>query len=156
MKKAVVLVLHDVRSSHNVGSAFRTADGAGVTKIYLTGYTPAPVDRFGREVSEIAKTALGAEKTLVWEKKEISECLTKLKEEGFQVIALEQHLNSVDYKSVKPKYPVTFVFGNEVDGLNQDILKMCDVIAEIPMKGGKESLNVSVAFGIGVYRIAGH
>lgn len=153
-KTEVVLVLVDIRSAHNVGSIFRTADAAGVRKIYLTGYTPAPLDRFGRPVKEIAKTALGAEQSVAWEKVgEINEFLKTLKDEQFKIIALEQAENSVDYKQVKITGPTAIVLGNEVGGLPPAILKLCDLVAEIPMRGQKESLNVAVAAGIFLFRL---
>jgi tRNA G18 (ribose-2'-O)-methylase SpoU len=136
MKKETILILHDIRSKINVGSIFRTADAVGVTKIYLTGYTPAPTDRFGRPVQEIAKSALGAELTIPWEKKkDPKSVLKKLKAENFSIIAVEQSKKSVDYKKVKPKFPAAFIFGNEVLGVSDSLLKLSDTIAEIPMKG---------------------
>ena len=152
--KEIVIVLPDIRSSLNVGSIFRTADAVGVNKIYLAGYTPAPIDKFGRADKQIAKTALGAEKTIDWEKVEdISKILNKLKKAGFYIVGVEQAENSMDYKKVKAQAKTAFVFGNEVAGLPKNILKKCDVIAEIPMKGEKESLNVSVSAGVALFRI---
>ena len=154
MKKQTILILHDIRSKINVGSIFRTADAVGVTKIYLTGYTPAPTDRFGRPVQEIAKSALGAELTIPWEKKKDSKSvIKKLKAENFSIIAVEQSKRSVDYKKVKVKNNTVIILWNEVDGAPKNILKMCDIVAEIPMRGEKESLNVSVAFGVAIFRI---
>lgn len=148
----LVAVLHNVRSLHNVGSIFRTADGAGVSKLYLTGYTPVPVDAFGRVRSEIAKTALGAEKTVLWEKKQnLSRVVKKLKREGFSIVALEQDKKSIDYRKFRSKSPVALIVGNEVRGLSSATLKQCDAVIEIPMRGKKESLNVSVAFGIACF-----
>lgn len=155
-KEKVVIILPDIRSALNVGSIFRTADACGVDKIYLTGYTPAPVDKFGRINKEIGKTALGAEKNIAWEKVEdISKLLIKLKKEGFYLIAIEQSENSVDYKKIQAKSKTAFIFGNEVEGLPKTILKKCDVIAEIPMVGEKESLNVAVSAGVALFRILG-
>ena len=154
--RTAVLVLPDIRSSLNVGSIFRTADACGVSKIYLTGYTPAPVDQFGRDDKQIAKTALGAEKNIPWEKVEsVTKLITKLKKEGFYLVAIEQAENSVDYKKVKDQTKTAFIFGNEVEGLSKSILKKCDVIAEIPMMGDKESLNISVSAGVALFRILG-
>ncbi|MFA6253793.1 MAG: TrmH family RNA methyltransferase [Candidatus Paceibacterota bacterium] len=154
LRTEAVIILPDIRSSLNVGSIFRTADAVGVNKIYLTGYTPAPIDKFGRADKQIAKTALGAEKTITWEKTEdISKLLAKLKKEGFYLIAIEQDKNSVDYKEVRVKEKTAFIFGNEVDGLSKNILKKCDAIAEIPMKGEKESLNVAVSVGVALFQI---
>lgn len=153
-KKEVVVLLHNIRSTHNVGSIFRTADALGVSRIYLSEYTPAPLDRFGRSRKDIAKVALGAEKTIPWEHMvDPKEIINKLKREKYQTIGLEQSDNSADYKKVKVKYPVLFVVGNEVTGIEKGVLSSCDVVAEIPMKGKKESLNVAVAFGVALYRI---
>jgi 23S rRNA (guanosine2251-2'-O)-methyltransferase len=151
-----VVILPDIRSSLNVGSIFRTADACGVDKIYLAGYTPAPIDKFGRADKQIAKTALGAEKGIAWEKiEDVSKLLTKLKKDGFYIVAIEQAKNSIDYKKVKAKAKTAFIFGNEVVGLPKNILKKCDVVAEIPMKGDKESLNVAVSAGVAFFRILG-
>src|SRR5258706_10995768 len=153
-KSEVILLLENIRSAENVGSIFRTADAAGVRKIYLAGYTPAPLDRFGRVNKKIATRALGAEKAISWESvSDILKTVKRLKSEGYFVVALEQAKNAVDYKNIKPKNKMLFIVGNEVTGVSKTVLKLSDRIAEIPMKGGKESLNVSVAFGIGVFRI---
>jgi len=152
--KETIIILPDIRSALNVGSIFRTADAVGADKIYLVGYTPVPIDQFSRVNKEIAKTALGAEKSIDWEKiKNISGLLIKLKKENFYLIAVEQAKNSVDYKKIKPKTKTAFIFGNEVIGLPKNILNQCDVIAEIPMKGEKESLNVAVSAGVVLFRI---
>ncbi len=153
--KETILILHNIRSAHNVGAIFRTADAAGVSCVYLSGYTPTPLDRFGMIRKDIAKTALGAETTVVWEStKELAKLLTKLKQEHSTLIALEQGVRgAVDYKKVKAPARSAFIVGNEVQGLHRNILSHCDIIAEIPMKGKKESLNVSVATGIGLFRM---
>lgn len=155
MKKgSLSLILHDIRSSENVGAMFRTADAAGVGKIYLTGYTPTPLDRFGRINKKVAKAALGAERDVLWEKNEsISLLLKQLKKNKVTIIALEQDTKAIDYKKVKTTGDTALIVGNEVDGVSKDALKMCDQIVEIPMKGKKESLNVSVALGIALFRI---
>ncbi len=145
----IFLILHDIRSSENVGSIFRTADAAGVSKIYLTGYTPAPLDRFNRPNAKIAKSALGAQKTVSYKPAaDVYQCITTLKQEGVQVVAVEQSLNSVPYTEFKLKKPTAFVLGNEVEGLSEKILREVDTIVEIPMRGKKESLNVAVSAGI--------
>ena len=152
MKK--VIILDDIRSVFNVGSVFRTADALGVEKIFLCGTTPAPLDRFGRVRNDLAKVALGAEKNIAWEyAKNTITILKKLKKEKFQIIAIEQDKRSIDIQKVKAKNSVALVLGNEVDGIDKKILKCADVIAEIPMRGKKESLNVGVAFGIAGYVI---
>lgn len=151
-----ILVLHDIRSAHNVGSLFRTADAVGITELYLSNTTPSPIDRFGRVRSDIAKTALGAEKSILWEQYEdIFHLLKKKKQEGYLCVAIEQAKNAVDYKTVVPTEKVLFILGNEVTGLPKEILEAVDTIAEIPMAGEKESLNVSVAGGVALFRILG-
>lgn len=149
-----ILILHNIRSVENVGAMFRTADAAGINKIYLTGYTPTPLDRFGRKRKDLAKSALGAEEFVPWEqKKNISPLLAKLKKENFMIIGIEQAKNSVDYKKVKLLNKNAFLVGTEVTGIPKNILEKCDIIAEIPMRGQKESLNVSVALGIALFRM---
>jgi tRNA G18 (ribose-2'-O)-methylase SpoU len=152
----VSLLLHNIRSAHNVGSIFRTADAAGISKIFLTGYTPRPVDRFGRRVKEIAKTALGAESVVAWQHQdEPMEILRQARKAKVQIIGIEQARGSKNYRKVKVKKPALFVLGNELAGLSKRILNQCDVVAEIPMKGKKESLNVVVACGIALYQMLG-
>ena len=142
-------MLHNIRSAYNVGSIFRTADAAGISKLYLCGYTPTPLNE------KVKKTALGAEKSVPWEHfRQTWRLLEKLKKEGVQIIALEQTKKSVDYRLFKPRLPLALVLGNEIKGLNPAILKYCDQAIEIPMGGKKESLNVSVAAGIAVFKIA--
>lgn len=137
-----------------MGAIFRTADAAGVSRIYLTGYTPAPRDRFNRPVKEIAKTALGAEETVPWEQvKEITELITRLKNEGMAVWALEQNKKSIDYRTAKLTKSTALIVGNEVEGVEESVLNLSDQIIAIPMQGQKESLNVSVATGVAVFRI---
>jgi 23S rRNA (guanosine2251-2'-O)-methyltransferase len=153
-KSKICVVLDNIRSKQNVGSIFRTSDALGVVKIYLCGTTPCPLDRFGREVGEISKTALGAEKTISWEyTKTTNGAIKKLKKDGYIIIAIEQSKNSIDYKKIKIKIDTAFVLGNEVEGVAKSTLALCDTVAEIPMKGGKESLNVSVAFGVALFRM---
>ncbi len=153
-QKANILILPDIRSALNVGAIFRTADAVGIDKIYLTGYTPTPVDKFNRIRKDIAKSALGAEKTISWEyKKSLSALIYRLKKEGYFIIAIEQAENSIDYKKLKIKHKNAFIVGTEVSGIPEKILAKCDVITEIPMRGEKESLNISVACGIVLFRI---
>lgn len=149
-----VLILHNIRSVTNVGAMFRTADAVGVNKIYLTGYTPAPLDRFGRKRGDIAKSALGAEEYVAWEsKKGLSALMRSLRRENYLIIGIEQDKNSMNYKKVKLKNKNAFIVGAEVTGIPKNILKKCDIIAEIPMRGKKESLNVSVALGVVLFGI---
>jgi len=152
--KQNILILHNVRSVENVGAMFRTADAAGINKIYLTGYTPTPLDRFGRIRGDLAKSALGAEEFVPWEhRKNIFPLLKRLKKENFSIIGIEQDKKSIDYKKVILKNKNVFIVGAEVTGIPKNVLKKCDIIAEIPMRGKKESLNVSVALGIVLFRI---
>jgi tRNA G18 (ribose-2'-O)-methylase SpoU len=137
--REVAVLLHDIRSTHNVGSIFRTSDALGVNKIYLSGYTPTPLDKYGRPRKDIAKVALGAEKTISSEYEgDPKKIIKKLKNDGFQIIGIEQTDNSVDYKKVKITDKVLFVVGNEVLGVDKKILDFCDVVAEIPMQGEKD------------------
>jgi tRNA G18 (ribose-2'-O)-methylase SpoU len=150
----VAILLHNIRSTHNVGSIFRTADAAGVRHIYLTGYTPRPVDRFGRAQPDIAKTALGAEKTIPWEYYATpARLITKLKKEGWYIVGVEQDARAVDYRTFKPKGNTLIIVGNEVLGMSKQLRDVCDTIVEIPMHGTKESLNVSVATGIVLFSV---
>jgi tRNA G18 (ribose-2'-O)-methylase SpoU len=152
----LVVALENIRSAHNVGSVFRTADAVGVKKIFLCGVTPAPIDKFGRPVSDIKKVALGAEKNILWEKADSATSLIKkLKKQGYFIIALEQAVSSIDYRLAKtPKeMPVALIIGSETDGVSKPVLKLADAIMEIPMIGKKESLNVSVAFGVAAYAL---
>ncbi|MDO8604662.1 MAG: RNA methyltransferase [bacterium] len=154
--RKTVAILDNLRSVHNVGSIFRTANAVGIEKIYLCGTTPTPLDNKGEKRKDFAKVALGAEDTVKWEYIESTfECVKRLKEENYYVVALEQDEKSVDYKSIVPEKKTAFVIGNEVDGIFPEVLVQSDIIAEIPMLGTKESLNVTIAFGVAVYRILG-
>ncbi|MES2023490.1 MAG: TrmH family RNA methyltransferase [Patescibacteria group bacterium] len=149
-----ILILNDIRSVENVGAMFRTADAAGIEKIYLVGVTPAPIDRFGRKRNDLAKSALGAEEFVKWEQAEdIFSLLEKLKKENFKIIAIEQDEKSIDYKDIKIGEKNAFLMGTEVSGIPKEVLEKCDLIAEIPMLGKKESLNVSVALGVALFRM---
>ncbi len=151
----ICLALHNIRSVYNVGAIFRTAEAVGVSKIYLCGYTPAPIDRFGRARKDVAKAALGAEKMVEWESVEnIEELISKLKKEKYTIFALEQDKKSIDYRKVKLTKKNLLILGEEVEGIDDSILKSCDQILEIPMKGDKESLNVSVAAGIALFALS--
>jgi 23S rRNA (guanosine2251-2'-O)-methyltransferase len=148
-----ILILNNIRSVENVGAIFRTADAVGINKVYLTGYTPTPFDRFGRKRGDLAKSALGAEEFVPWEQRNLPALMRNLRREKYLIVAIEQAENSIDYKNVKLKEKNAFIFGAEVTGIPKNILEKCDVIAEIPMKGKKESLNVSVACGVALFRV---
>ena len=152
--KETRLILDNIRSVHNVGSIFRTAETAGVSKIYCIGTTPTPLDRFSQKRKDFAKVALGAEDLVSWEYLETGEAtIRRLKRDGFQILALEQDKNSINYKKIKLGKKIALIVGNEVGGVSKSLLKLVDQIAEIPMKGKKESLNVSVATGIMLFEI---
>jgi len=145
------VILHNIRSCYNVGSIFRSADAFGARKIFLGGYTPTPETNS----KEIAKTALGAEKFVFWKKrKRTGELIMELKKQGVKIVALEQDKSSVGIKDLKTKSPIALVLGNEIRGLSEAMLNKADQIVEIPMIGKKESLNVSVAFGIAAHSIS--
>ena len=151
-----IVILHDIHSVINVGAIFRTCDAVGVSEILLSGTSPAPIDRFGRIRSDFAKAALGAEKTVPWKQAHnIMVTIDDLKKDGYEIYCIEQSPYSVDYKSIitKPNSKIVIIPGNEVDGVPLEIQNMSDVILEIPMHGSKESLNVSVAAGIILYRL---
>ncbi len=142
------LILPDIRSCHNVGAMFRTADAFQVSKIFLVGYTASPPK------IQIDKVALGAEKWVPFEKVDDLESLLKsLKEKGIEIIALEKNKKSKDISKIKPKKPIALIVGNEVGGISEDILKICDKVVHIPMYGKKESLNVSIAAGIAMFEL---
>ncbi len=152
-KKGVsALLLHDIRSAENVGSLFRTAEAAGLSRVYLSGYTPLPVDRFGRKDKRIAKSALGAEEMLPSEGASAEVLIERLKKEGYFIVGIEQGEGAVDYRALSLHFPVLFILGNEVEGISPELQKKCDVLAEIPLVGKKESLNVSVAAGVFLFR----
>jgi len=156
-KQPIHLVLNNIRSRENVGSIFRTADAAGVSKLYLCGITPTPPHE------KISKTALGAEMYVPWEYcKQTRRLLGKLKKEGMTVVALERFdkltasklkIRTQNIFYFKPRFPLALVLGNEVRGLSPQILKYCDKKISIPMYGKKESLNVSVAAGVALYQL---
>lgn len=147
-KKLFYVVLHNIRSAYNVGSIFRSADAFGVDKIFLTGYTPVP-----DEHNKIKKTALGAEKNIRWERyKEVEDLINQFKKDKIKIIALEQAKKSLPINSfLYQDFSLGLILGNEVTGIEGDVLKLVDGIVEIPMFGEKESLNVAVAFGITAY-----
>ncbi len=152
----MVAILHNIRSLHNVGSIFRTADAAGVEKIYLCGITPTPLDKFGTVRQQVAKVSLGAEKSVPWERAaSTSRVIDRLKKEGYKIFAVEQSKKSIPYHkaTIPGNSRVALVVGHEVRGLSPAILKKADKILEIPMAGKKESLNVAVAFGIVVFHL---
>jgi len=149
-KQNIYIVLDNIRSRENVGSIFRTADGVGVSKIYLCGTTPTPPH------DKISKTALGAETWIPWEyRRNTWQAITGLKQEGIFILGLEQtkDAQNIFMFGGKTSKHVALVVGNEVKGISPKILKYCDKIVQIPMFGKKESLNVSVATGIALFQL---
>jgi len=160
--RSIVLIVHDVRSAHNVGSLFRLADGFGVTKMHLTGITPYPeapndkrlphvAQRVGRQIH---KTALGAENNLPWEHTATPQSVIKrLKSEDYQIIALEQTAKALPITEYKGKEPVALLVGNEINGLPPRLLQKADLHLQIPMLGFKESHNAAIAASIALYHL---
>lgn len=160
--RKIVLIVHNVRSCHNVGSLLRTADGLGIEAVYLTGYTPYPVKSgdsrlphlAARIDRQIAKTALGAEKSVKWfYSEDIEPVLKKLKEAGYQIGALEQAEKSIHLADFRPPDKVALLVGSEVNGIEPEILDQTSVILEIPMLGSKESFNVTNAAAMALYHL---
>ena len=152
--KTSVLILENLRSVENVGAIFRSADAFKVSKIFLIGTTPTPLDRFGRKRQDFAKVSLGAEDTVDWEyvsPENLQLTIYNLQKQGFKIIALEQTPNSKDLKSLPKPDKFAVIVGNEVMGVSKEALEASDVVAEIPMFGEKESLNVSVAAGVALF-----
>lgn len=144
----IVLILQNIRSLHNVGSLFRSADVFCVSKIYLCGYTGAPPR------SEISKVALGADTWVPWESaKRTHAVIEKLRKEGYEIVALETGKGSVPLPEQSFSHRVAVIVGNEVQGITKPILQRADKIVQIPQYGRKESLNVSVAGGIALYAV---
>lgn len=139
-------VLNNIRSLYNVGSIFRTADGAGLEKLWLCGITGIPPD------PKISKTALDAQEAVAWEfRASAASLLTELKSSGYQIVLLEQMTGSVPYQEFKPEDRLCLVVGNEITGVSEEITGLCDASVEVGMHGLKNSLNVAVAFGIVAY-----
>jgi 23S rRNA (guanosine2251-2'-O)-methyltransferase len=161
-KRKIVLIVHNVRSAHNVGSILRSADGFGVERVYLTGYTPYPVAPNDRRLphvaqraeEQIAKTALGADKKVRWQyDSDVFALLSRLKKNGFLAAALEQTNNAVVLPKFKAAGDVALIVGSELGGIEATLLKEADIHLNIPMLGGKESFNVSVAASVALYHL---
>jgi tRNA G18 (ribose-2'-O)-methylase SpoU len=156
----IVVIAHDIRSIHNVGSLLRTAECLGVTKVYLTGYTPYPEvanderlphirDKLTRQID---KTALGAAELLSWEHAERAEdVIAQLHASGYSVVALEQSPDSLTISSWTPPDKIAILLGREVEGVDESLCALCDALVEIPQFGKKESLNVVQAAAIALY-----
>lgn len=160
--REIIVIFHNIRSAHNVGSLLRTSDGFGVEHVYFTGYTPYP--KMGNDArlphianklsNKIHKTALGAEDSVKWSKAaDISKLLKQLKAKGYIIIGLEQTESSVTLKSFSPPAKSVLLLGSEVEGITKELLKECDTYLEIPMYGSKESFNVVQAAAIALYHL---
>ena len=146
VKHKLIVLAHNIRSTYNVGSFFRTADGAGVTKLVLSGYTARPPHK------GITKVALGPEEWFPWEyRKTPAMWLKKMKKAGYNVAVLEQTPKAKNLFIWKPKFPLILIVGNEIRGVSRGLQKYADTHLEIPMRGKKESLNVATAMGVAVY-----
>ncbi len=161
-ERLLILIIHNVRSTHNVGSMLRTADGLGVSKVYLTGYTPYPQHKTDDRLpflaesinKRITKTSLGAEHYVDWEHcVDISKLLRELHKTKYEIVALEQSKRSIPVHDYKAPDRVALIVGREIGGIELSILDSSDAIIEIPMKGKKESFNVSVAAAIALFAI---
>lgn len=159
--RRIILIAHNLRSCHNVGSLLRTAEGLGVTQVLLSGYTPHPLkpgadnrlphlaQKLHRQIS---KTALGAENTQAWEHiEDIFATITRLKASGYTVAALEQHNKALSLPAFQPPSKLVLIVGREVEGVEPEVLQQCEVILEIPMRGHKESFNVVQAAAMALY-----
>jgi len=157
----IIVIAHNIRSTHNVGAIFRTAEGFGVSKIILSGYTPYPkrandtrLPHIAEKLhSQIHKTALGAEESVPFEYHEMPP-IALLKESGYRILGLEQDTRSVPLSAYASPAKIALILGEEVEGINAELLAECDDVLEIPMKGNKESFNVSVAAGIALYQLS--
>ncbi len=148
MKRQIRLLAHNIRSLWNVGSFFRTCDGLGVEKLYLTGYTGIPPRK------EISKTAIGAESIIPWEhSRDPLPVIEQLKKEGWQIVALEITPDAIDIVKYTPSDRVCLIVGHELTGVPDALLTLCDAVVQIPMGGKKESLNVAVAAGIALHSL---
>jgi tRNA G18 (ribose-2'-O)-methylase SpoU len=147
-RKPIVSLIENIRSMHNVGSIFRSSDGARIEKLLLSGFTPVPPRQ------EISKTALGATETVPWEYVEDAPArIEDLKKDGYTIYTLEQTTDSKNFFEMDYKFPLCLIMGNEVDGVSDELVKSADYTIELPMLGVKHSLNVSVAYGIILYHI---
>ena len=162
-KRNIVIIAHNLRSTHNVGAILRTAEGLGINKVYLTGYTPYPLSKNDSRLPHLAakitkdihKTALGAESSQAWSFKDnVIGVINKLKQAGYSVAALEQTSQSKNLATYQAPARIAIVVGREVEGIEKDILKLCDLCVEIPMKGNKESFNVTQALAMALYQFS--
>jgi 23S rRNA (guanosine2251-2'-O)-methyltransferase len=148
-KLPVYVLLNSIRSNYNVGAIFRTSDGAMIEKLFLCGYTPCPPKK------EVFKTALGSTESVKWEyAKDAKTVISQLKNKGIQICALELTDKSIPYHQIKSDdLPICLIVGNEITGVSQELLDLCDKSIEIPQYGIKQSLNVAVAYGVAIFEL---
>ncbi len=148
LRMPVAVILDDIRSLHNVGAVFRTADAVAVEHLYLCGISGTPPR------DEIRKTSLGAEETVPWSyHTDAVPVIEELRQRGYQIVVLEQTTASIDYGCAEYRFPLCLVIGHEYNGVADKLVAMADMAVDLPMCGIKHSLNVSVAFGVAVYKI---
>jgi 23S rRNA (guanosine2251-2'-O)-methyltransferase len=160
--KKIMLIAHNIRSTHNVGSLLRTAEGLGINSIIFTGYTPYPQSMSDSRLphlatkinNQIKKTSLGAESMVDWRHDDsIQQCIALLHSDGYTVAALEQHTDSVSLPTYKTPDKIALIVGREVEGIEPEIIELCDICLEIPMFGKKESYNVAQAAAMALYHL---
>jgi len=160
--RQIVLIIHNVRSAHNVGSLLRTADGLGLDKVIISGYSPYPVTQNDtrlphlaqKTASQIAKTALGAENSVVWSRiDDLDEAINDLAARGFTIAALEQTKTAKPLNNYRPPDKIALIVGNEITGIDERLLEMANAHLMIPMLGNKESFNVAVAGAMALYHL---
>lgn len=160
--REIVLLVHDIRSCHNIGSLLRTAEGLGVAKVYFSGYSPYPSQKNDTRLphihqklaKQIQKTALGAEITQPWEHTEsVEDLMERLKSDGYSLLALEQTPSSTSLNDFEPTEKVALLIGREVEGVSDELLALVDQTLEIPMYGSKESFNVAQAAAMALYQL---
>ncbi len=156
----VIVIAHNLRSTHNVGSLLRTAEGIGARQVYLTGYTPHPATDGDQRLPHIQrkltnaihKTALGAESSIPWTySEELTSVIEHLQDSGYTIAALEQTASSLSLPNYTPPQKIALLLGREVEGIEPEVLKLCDICLEIPMAGKKESFNVVQAAAMALY-----
>jgi len=156
----IIVIAHNIRSTHNIGSIFRTCEGFGVSKLVISGYSPYPKlindtrlpHIYNKLTDQVHKSALGAEDLVSFDYSDTPD-IDYYKSKGYEIVALEQADNSINLHDYTPSNKVVLLLGEEVNGITNDLIKKCDTIVEIPMVGKKESFNVSVATGIALYQI---
>jgi 23S rRNA (guanosine2251-2'-O)-methyltransferase len=162
MPRQIVVIAHNLRSTHNVGSLLRTAEGLGIERVYLTGYTPYPLladdtrlPHISRKLAQqISKTALGAEKTVQWSfSEDVSTVVADLRAAGYTIAALEQTPEAIALPSYKPPQKMALILGREVEGVEPEVLALTDLQLVIPMLGSKESFNVVQAAAMALFHI---